>query len=371
MFRSGLRLPFTLLGIPVRFDFSFLLILPLFAWLIGSQVPAYVHLLRLNINPATLTSGVIPYLLGLAAAIGLFISVLIHELGHAVVARRYGVQGKEITLWFLGGMAQFNDLPKQRGAEAIVGIAGPITSFLLALICGLVWRVTPPHAGAAQFVLSYLTAMNVLLGLFNLLPALPLDGGRVLRSLLALKLEYLQATRVTATVSQIIAILMGLYGFFSLDFFLVIIAFFIYSAVRAETMQAVVAESLKGVAVGDIMTKEVVSAEVDMRVAQLRQLFSFTKHHGYPVIDVDGRVVGFIKPHQAEGADDDALVASIMTTEPSTISAGADALAALQKISGAEAGRLAVTNYAGKLVGILSRSDLLKAIHARSGAPST
>ena len=115
MFRHAIRLPFRLLGIPISVDRSFLLVLPLFAYLIGSQIPAYIGLFRsvgLHIDPAALEGGVRPYLVGLAGAVGLFVSVLIHELGHAVVARAYGVQTKEITLWFLGGVAQFDDMPR-------------------------------------------------------------------------------------------------------------------------------------------------------------------------------------------------------------------------------------------------------------------
>ena len=110
MSQRGVRLPFDLLGVPVWLDNSFLLVLPLFAYLIGSQITGYAVLLSqvgVPIDPSGLEQGYTPWLLGLAAALGLFASVLVHELGHAVTARLYGVRTREIRLWFLGGVAQF------------------------------------------------------------------------------------------------------------------------------------------------------------------------------------------------------------------------------------------------------------------------
>jgi Zn-dependent protease len=130
MFGRAFRLPFRLLGIPVQLDISFILILPLLAWLIGRQVAYWAAIFGIPDAPI-LHEGWMPYVLGLIAALGLFISVVIHELGHSVVARLYGVQVKSITLWFLGGVAQFNEIPRQRGAEAIIAIVGPIVSAAL------------------------------------------------------------------------------------------------------------------------------------------------------------------------------------------------------------------------------------------------
>src|SRR5688500_2191539 len=100
----------------------------------------------------------------------------------------YGVQVKSITLWLLGGMAQFDEMPRQRGAEAVVAVVGPIVSVAVAVVCWLALKALPGSAVPARFVLSYLAGTNVMLAIFNMLPALPLDGGRVLRSLLALRL---------------------------------------------------------------------------------------------------------------------------------------------------------------------------------------
>jgi len=122
MFKSSFRLPFDLFGIPIRLDATFVLLIALLTWLIGGNVSTYVDLFELPIDAAPLQQGATPYLLGLLSAIGLMLSVLIHELSHALTARRYGVEIKEIRLWILGGIAQFREMPKQPRAEAVVAI---------------------------------------------------------------------------------------------------------------------------------------------------------------------------------------------------------------------------------------------------------
>ena len=366
MFNLSYRLPVKLLGIPVKLDASFLLVLAFFTWVIGGQVDAYVALLNLPVNPNTLTRGATPYLLGFLSGLGLLLCVLVHELGHALAARRYGVEVQEITLWLLGGVAQFNEMPRQRGAEAVVGIAGPVTSVGLSGLFYMLWQATPDAAGAAQFIFSYLTWANLLLAVFNLLPALPLDGGRVLRSLLALRMGQLKATRISANVSRVIAILLGLYGLVTFNFILVLIAFFVYNAVRAETQYAVVSKTLKGVRVRDIMTENVASVTPDMRVSDLVRLIAFKKHLGYPVVDSEDRLVGLVRLQEARDADDDQLIEEIMTREVYTVTPGTEALEALRTISDTPTGRLVVVDDKGdearRVVGILSKTDLIRAV---------
>ncbi len=367
MFRHALRLPFKLLGIPVRLDSSFLLVLPLFAYLIGSQIPAYVALFERNgihIDTTSLQGGLTPYLLGLVGAIGLFLSVLVHELGHAVVARLYGVEVREITLWFLGGVAQFTDMPRQRGAEAVVAIVGPITSALLALLAGLSWGLVGGH-GAALFLLSYLAVTNAFLALFNLLPALPLDGGRVLRSLLALAMPHLRATRLAGAVSGAIAILLGIYGFFTLQLFLVVIAFFVYNAGRAETQAAIVSSAFAGVRVRDLMTPDPVTVEPDLPLSQFAQLMFFRRHTGYPVVDAGHRLLGFARLQDARDAGPDVPVGSIMTPAE-TVAPDEEAEHALRRIAEGDLGRLMVVDADGRLLGVVSKTDLIRRIRAHA-----
>jgi Zn-dependent protease len=235
MYRSVYRLPFRLLRIPVQLDLTFLLVLPLLAWLIGSDLGKFVRAFELEIQVEPLLEGFKPYLLGFFAALGLFLSILVHELGHSLIGRHFNLRIKNITLWVLGGMAEFERIPKQRGTEALMAIAGPITSILMA---GLAWglqQATPLSFGGMRFILSYLIYMNLVLAVFNLLPALPLDGGRVFRSLLAMRIAYRKATLIAATLSRILAAILGLVGLLSLNLWLMLIAFFIFIAVSGET----------------------------------------------------------------------------------------------------------------------------------------
>lgn len=369
MFGGAIRLPLRLLGIPVRLDTSFLLVLPLFAWLIANQLPEYLLLLRragFELNGAPLLEGVTPYVLGLIAALGLFAGVLIHELGHAVVARLYDVEVKEITLWFLGGVAQFEDLPRQKGAEALVGIAGPITSLLLAVLSWLIWRWFPLGSGGL-FVFSYLTITNLALALFNLLPALPLDGGRILRSLLALFVPHLKATRIAAGLSRVVALLLGVYGFMTFQLLLVVVAFFVYNAVRSETRYAAMSAALQGKTVADLMTTDVISVGGDMRIGQFLRLANFRRHVGYPVVDSQGRLLGFARIDDARAAGEDGSVADI-TGQAETVAADAEAMAGVKALAAGDLGRLMVVDGAGRLVGVLSKTDVVRELPGRGDA---
>lgn len=367
MFRNAVRLPFKLLGIPISLDRSFLIVLPLFAWLIGSQVPNYLAALGGVVDPR-LSTGAFPYLLGLAAALGLFTSVLVHELGHAVVGRLYGARTKEITLWFFGGVAQFDDMPRQRGAEAVVAIAGPITSVLLA---GLFWGVlqTGSFGPATLFVLSYLVYTNFALAVFNLLPALPLDGGRVLRSLLALKLDYLRATNISVRVSQVAAVLLGLFGLYSRNFFLAAIAFFIFNASRNEARYAVVTRKLEPLKVRDLMHRDVTTVEADMRLESFAQLLHFKRQTSFPVVDRNGALLGLVTRHAAEGRSGDTEVGSVVSPAE-TILEDEDALVALKRMSGASLGQFVVTDAFGQLVGMLSAADLARRLQDPAQQPA-
>jgi Zn-dependent protease/CBS domain-containing protein len=371
MFRTAYRLPFRLLGIPLQLDVTFLIILPVLTWLIGSRLDQYIELFGLPIDPRPLQQGWTPYALGLLAAVGLFVSVVIHELGHAIVGRAYGVRVRNITLWILGGVAQFEEMPRQRGAEAVVAIAGPITSVALSGICWLLWRALPSDIAAGQFIFGYLVYMNVVLAAFNLLPALPLDGGRVLRSLLALRFPHLRATQIAAAVSKSLAILLGLFGFLALNIFLLLIAFFIYMGVVGETQSATIAELLEGIGVSDLMTREVHSVTPQMSVLELVQKMLQERHLGYPVLDSRGALVGLItltdiqKLKDAGRSEAGVTVGEIMSTEVNTISQRASALAAFQQMAVNNFGRLIVVDAAGRMTGILSKTDLVRAVQVR------
>jgi len=376
VFRTAYRLPFRLLGIPVDLDFSFLFIVPVLGWMIGRDLERFVLTLGLAIDPEPLTQGVLPFVLGVVAALGLFVSVLIHELGHSIVGQFYGLKIRRITLWILGGMAQFESIPKGRGREAIMAIAGPITSYLLAGLASLLLAVTPSGWGGVRFVLAYLVYMNLVLATFNLIPALPLDGGRVLRSLLALRLPYLRATLIAGTTSKVLAVSLGLLGLMSANLWLLLVALFIFMAVTGETQHATASALLRGIRVIDLMSSPVSTVWGNTPVSQLVQKMFTDRHLAYPVLEADGSLAGIvalndIRRMRAKDRDENATtVREIMTPDVVQIGARDSALEAFQRIGASPSGRLIVVDSEGRLEGIISKTDLIRALEVRmvSGA---
>src|SRR6056297_962419 len=176
-------------GIPIKLDLTFLLVLPLFAFLIQQQVGSVTDLLNqtmgANLPVDPLVAGWMPWVLGFAVAIGLFVGVVLHELGHSVVAMRYGFPIDSITLWILGGIASLSEQPEEWKQEFFIAIAGPFVSILLGVGSYAAMQFLPSSLDLARFVFGYLALMNFALAAFNLLPGFPMDGGRVLRALLA------------------------------------------------------------------------------------------------------------------------------------------------------------------------------------------
>jgi Zn-dependent protease/CBS domain-containing protein len=353
------------LGTPVQLDLSFLLILPLMVWIIGRQVGAFAHMFGLPDSPV-LHSGYMPYVLGLIAAVGLFVSVVIHELGHAVVARLYGVNVKSITLWFLGGVAQFGEIPRQRGAEAIVAIVGPIVSVVIGLICWMILHLVPPSAIASRFVLAYLAYTNIVLAVFNLLPAMPLDGGRVLRSVLALWMPRETATTIAAVVSRTLAVLLGIVGLLSFNFFLLLIAVFIYTAVTSETTIGQVEHLLRGLTVADVMNPNVHTVTPDQSLADVTDRM-FKEHRlAFPVTDEHGHLVGQVGLPQAQGQDPSLRVRQVMLTDPLAMPQSAPAADAFRRLGENGFGKIGVYDDSHRLVGIVAKTDLLRLLQLRA-----
>jgi len=358
-------------GIPIKLAPSFLLVLPLFAWLIGSQVGLWVDLFAVlpgaAFATASLTTGPTPWILGAVAAIGLFVGVLLHELGHSVVALRYGYEIDSIRLWFLGGVAQFTEMPEDWRQEFAVAIAGPLVSVALGVGSYAAFTILPSSGGPIGFVLAYLAAMNIALAGFNMLPAFPLDGGRVLRALLARTRPHAQATELAASVGKAFAVLLGLAGLVSFDVFLVAIALFIYVGAAGEARQVATKAAFEGVTVRNVMTpvESVRAVSPETSVAELLDRMFRERHTGYPVLR-NGELVGLVTLDDArdvrEIERDAYRVDDVMTTDVRTIGLDADATEALNAMQRHGIGRLPVVDRSGELVGILSRSDLLTAL---------
>lgn len=364
MFNHGLKLPFKLLGIPVILDWSFLLILPILGYLIANNVPSLAVQFGLDPTGVFADRGA-QLLIGLVAAVGLFVCVLLHELGHAVAARAYGIEVERITLWFLGGVAQMPEIPRQKGGEAVMAIAGPIVSAVLA---GAFWVAAPLVSSESlglRFVLQYLSMLNLVLAVFNLLPALPLDGGRVLRSLLAIPMGFHRATRAAGGVSKVIAVLLGLFGLLSLNIFLMAIAFFIFMAVSAETQMGRLELSLRGVPARRIMNPEVHVVSQEARITELLQRMLLEHHLSYPVVDETGSLRGIVTLLAAQGQPPEIRVAEVMTTAVPTVRESDDGVAVLKRMGQQGLNRVVVLDAHDRIAGLITKGDLMRFIMVR------
>jgi Zn-dependent protease/CBS domain-containing protein len=365
----------SILGIPIKLDATLLLILPVMAWLIGSQVGSLAgqlnELFSLTFDATALSTGATPYLLGAAAAVGLFVAVLLHELGHSVVAIRYGYPIHSITLWILGGLAQLEDQPEDWRQELLIAVAGPAVSVAIGVVAYVGLFLVPASLDGLQFVVAYLSLTNFVLAGFNLIPAFPMDGGRVLRALLARNRPYARATQRAAEVGKAFAFLLAIIGVFA-NLFLVLIAFFIYVGASGESQRTTMNAAFEGVSVGDVMTPEAELKTVspDTSVAELLDKMFRERHTGYPVME-NGRLVGVVTLGDARSVQEverDAYrVEDVMSTELTTVAPDASAMEAFETLQSADVGRLPVVAD-GELVGLLSRTDLITAFNVITSA---
>ena len=361
----------TIYGIPFKLDITFVLILPVFAVLLGLQIGAVVPtmnaLFGTAIDPGPLTSGMRPFLVGFIAAVALFGCVTLHELGHSVAAIYYGYEVESITLWLLGGIAKPAELPQNWHHEFWIAVAGPLVNVTIVAVCGAIFAVVPPN-DLLVFLLIYLALLNVGLVIFNMLPAFPLDGGRILRALLARNRPYLEATRIAAAIGKAFAILLGLVGLLSLDFFFMAIALFVYIAATSETHQMMLDAAFKGLSIEEVMTpaEELATVEADDPVTAVRDILRQTPHQGFPVVE-NGAFVGTVTLETLQTTSQkNRAVRDVMipVAELTSISPERDVATAFRAVTEGGIDPLPVINEGGELLGLITRMDLLHASRA-------
>ena len=274
-------------GIPVKIHWSFLIALPLLAVLFGQNVIPAARVV--GVDPHTLAGPT--WLWGLALTLALFVSVLVHELAHAVYARRKGAAVHDITLLMIGGVSRIGDPPRARH-EAIMAAAGPAASLALGVAAATLYALAPATWDEARVSLVLLAEMNLLLGLFNLVPAFPMDGGRVLRAVLAGRLGPVRATRVASLIGKAFAIAFVAAGLAGGGLFLVLIGGFVFIGADAETRQVAMKSALGQVLVRDLMSAPA-SIEAHASVRQAAERMVRERRTAFPVVD-DGRVVGVL-----------------------------------------------------------------------------
>jgi Zn-dependent protease/predicted transcriptional regulator len=365
MFGRSFKL-FNLFGFEVKIDLSWIIIAVLVTWSLAAGFFPYLYK---NLSPETY------WVMGVVGALGLFLSVIFHEFCHSIVARHLGLPMKGITLFIFGGVAEMGDEPPNAKTEFLMAIAGPLSSLFIAGIFYLIYvgGTSAQWPLPANGVLRYLDYINVLLAAFNIIPAFPLDGGRVLRSILwGIKQDLRWATRVSAAVGSafgVLLIVLGIFQFIGGNFIAglwwFLIGMFIRNAAQMSYQQVLVRNALQGESVRRFMNPNPITAPSSINLEELVEDYIYKYHYKmFPVVD-NGNLLGCISTRQVKEVPRENWsretvreLASQCSLE-NTISPETDALKALAMMNKTGNSRLLVVE-GNKLLGILSLRDLMK-----------
>lgn len=363
---------FKILGFKIQIDMSWVVLAILIAWSLSAGLFPFHYE---GLSPGTY------WLMGIVGAIGLFASILAHELSHSVVARRFGMSIKGITLFIFGGVAEMKDEPPSPKAELAIAAAGPISSFVMALVFYVVFQLArltgwpEPVYG----VVNYLAWINAILAIFNLVPAFPLDGGRILRSILWQWKQNLRwATRVSSEIGAgfgIFLIIMGVLQFFAGNFiggmWWFIIGMFLRGAAKAAYQQLLVRRALEGESVRRFMKTAPVTIPPAATIDRFVEDYVYRHHHKFfPVVDEKEQLQGCVTTKSLSRIPRDQwrrmTVGEIAQScsDDNTIHPQVDAVDALSRMSRTGSSRLMVTED-NRLVGIISLKDLLRFFELR------
>ena len=311
--------------------------------------------------------------MGIAGALGLFASIILHELGHAKVARTQGVEMRGITLFIFGGVAEMNDEPPTPKAEFLVAIGGPIVSVVIAVICyGLAAAGWALGLVAITAVVFWLAIINTVLLVFNMVPAFPLDGGRVLRSILwGIRRDLRWATRVTSLIGSGFGVVLMIFGAYSVlagnpgGFWLGILGLFLFFAARMSYQQLLLRRALEGEPIDRFMSKNPVTVSPQLPLDQLIEDYVYRYHFKmFPVVEDDDRLRGCVTLNQFRDVPREQWahkrVEDLLTRcgPENTIPHDADAMAALSRMRSNDRSRLMVVEH-DRLVGVVSLKDLM------------
>jgi Zn-dependent protease/CBS domain-containing protein len=362
-----------LLGIPLRIHLSWLIIFGLVTWSLAAgyfpavvpDMPAWSYWAKAVI-----------------AAAMLFASVILHELGHSLMARRHGVPIAGITLFVFGGVSEMKEEPRTPGQELQIAIVGPAVSVLLAVAFALLGGFLGAGAPGGAIV-GYLAWINLLLAIFNMLPAFPLDGGRVLRAILwRWQGDVARATRMAAGTGRVLAFAMMGFGVFQVfsghlgGLWLLLIGWFIMQAGSAGAVQASLRQALSGLKVGDVMTTDVKTVEAATSVADvIEEYFIRHTYGGYPV-ERRGEVIGLITLHELRTVPPDRRrevpVEKIMVPLSAGLAVDRETavLDAFTRMASTRSGRLLILEGA-RLRGLITLRGIAQLAHVRGSLGTT
>jgi Zn-dependent protease/CBS domain-containing protein len=314
----------------------------------------------------------------------LFLCVLLHEFGHVFAARRYGIQTPDITLLPIGGVARLERIPEQPGQELVVALAGPAVNLVIAALLYLAFGGYVPAEGLEVAnpgvdMMARLAAVNLFLAVFNLIPAFPMDGGRVLRALLAYRLGYGRGTQIAASVGQAVAFGLGLLGLFW-NPLLIFIALFVYLGASSEAHAVQMREVSRGMLVRDAMITQFESLSPNSRVHEAVECLIRTTQHEFPVMDGAGRLRGIltrddmIRALKTSGPDTPVL--EVMRTDIPVIDQRSSLEEALRPMQEKRLPAVGVADAEGRVIGLVTPENIgeMMMIHAvrpdrRPGSP--
>jgi len=317
------------------------------------------------------------WITGVIAALMLFVSVLLHELAHSLVAKRRGIPVNSITLFFFGGVSNLEEEPKKPMAEFTMAIVGPGMSLVLALIFWLFSLIPANETSPLAAMLNYLALINLILAVFNLLPGFPLDGGRVLRSIIwGATGNLVKATNIAGRIGQILGwalIGLGIYFIFFISIisglWTVFIGWFLSGAASASRREVAVRQSLSGVKVRDFVDLNTATIGPETTVAEMVANI-FRRHHGRAVpVCRDGMLAGIVTITDVRGIPQERWattpVAEIMTRQPLYTAAPEDDLNTVLKLLAQHDINQVPIQQQGRCVGLLSRADIIRHLQFR------
>lgn len=358
---------FTIRGIDLRIHMTFPLILVWAAFMFGSQ-----------------TGAVSGALFGIIAISLLFVVVTLHELGHSFAAQFYGVPVKQIVLTPIGGVAQLQNMPEKPVQELVIAFAGPAVNFLIA---GLMLLVALPFGGellgldsllngfgilSVPAIFTYIFVYNLILALFNLIPAFPLDGGRIFRAGLALFLPYARATSIAVFVGRGFAIILGIYALFTFQIFMVLIAVFIFFAGSQESRYVSVRDKLRGYSVQQVFSTSAHRLSPSSTLHQAYQMMIYTGQRDFPVT-IGENLVGFLsRPLLLDALRTQKAytwIENIMQRDMPTVGPQEDLFAARERMMETAQDALPVVE-SGRFLGIITRRHIEELYRWIQNSPS-
>lgn len=346
--------------------------------LLGSELRVHVtfFLLLAWVGFAAYSSGGLPAAIeNLVFVLALFACVVAHEFGHALMARRYGIKTPDITLLPIGGLARLERMPEKPMQEVAVALAGPAVNIaiwivLVALGAGMPFETIAQIDSTGPALLNRLAYVNLLLAAFNMIPAFPMDGGRVFRALLCLKMDRVKATKVAAIGGQMVAVAFGFWGLSTGNPLLVLIAVFVFVAANSESQDVAMRSVARRVLARDAMITEFHALSPSDTLATAAQAVIHTTQHEFPVMGADGHLMGFLTRERLFAA----LAGDHPRSDPATSVMVTD-IPQVQLTSGLEtvldglhkgAPAIAVCSQAGNMVGYITRENIGELMVIRS-----